>query len=164
MEQLFFRNVPAIHFPFVDCNLDQLNQLSRDTDTLSKLLDQAKRAVSCLNLLLSRVHDNQFVRCTPQSVKVTAAARYAPSTAPLDLSSISINSFVGLVTFLPLPDIKTMAHNPDALRRADGFFERGKVNARWGVYYTHLTACNPEWAQCFLDGKLKPKCTTMLSN
>lgn len=158
MEQLIFRNFPAIRFPFVDCNLNQLNQLSRDIETLSRLLDQAKRAVSCLNLLLSRVHNNQVVRCTSQSVKVTAAARYAPSTGDgIDLNGISISSFVGLVTFLPLPDIKILANNPDALRKADGFFEGAKLNARWGVYYTHLTACNPEWAQRFLDGKLIPQ-------
>ena len=158
MEQLIFRNVPAIHFPFVDCNLNQLNQLLRDTETLSRIFDQAKQAVSCLNLLFSRIHNNQVVRCTPQSVKVTAAARYTPSPpgGGLDLSGISIKSFVGLVTFLPLLDIKVLANYRDALRRAGDFFGGQMPNARWGVYYTHRTACNPEWAQRFLDGKPIP--------
>lgn len=82
-------------------------------------------------------------------MKVTAAARYAPSPSGLDLSSITINSFVRLVAFLPLPNIKTLADNPAALRKCDLFFARREANARWGTYYTHLTACNPEWAQRF---------------
>ncbi|CRG89852.1 hypothetical protein PISL3812_06891 [Talaromyces islandicus] len=72
-------------------------------------LDEAKRGVAALNLLQARFHNNRAVRCTPQSVKVTAAARYAPNLDGLDLSSITVNAFVGLVTFLPLPDIKTLA-------------------------------------------------------
>ncbi|KAH8689417.1 hypothetical protein BGW36DRAFT_365186 [Talaromyces proteolyticus] len=150
-DHLFFRNVPAIQFPFIECDLHQLNKLSLYVDTLSELLDQAKRGVASLNLLQARVHNNQVVRCTPQSVKVTAAARYAPSPGGLDLGNIAINSFVGLVTFLPLPDIKTLANNTAALRKSDLLFERKEVNARWGTYYTHLTACNSEWAQRFFQ-------------
>ena len=149
---LFFRNVPAIQFPFIECDLDQLSELSLYADALSELLDRAKRGVASLNLLQARVHNNQVVRCTLQSVKVTAAARYAPSPGGLDLSNITINSFVGLVTFLPLPDIKILANNTAALRKSDLFFERKEANARWGTYYTHLTACNPEWAQRFFHG------------
>lgn len=151
-DHFFFHNVPAIEFPFIECDLDQLNKLSVYVDALSARLDQAKRGVASLNLLQARFHNNRVVRCTPQSVKVTAAARYAPSSDGLDLSSITINAFVGLVTFLPLPDIKTLAGNADALRKCDLFFERIGVNARWGTYYTHLTACNPDWAQRLFHG------------
>lgn len=78
-DHLFFYNVPATQFPFIECGLDQLDKLSTYTAALSELLDQAKRGVTTLNLLQTRIQNNQVVRCTPQSVKVTAAARYAPS-------------------------------------------------------------------------------------
>lgn len=151
-DHLFFRNVPAIQFPFIECDLDQLSKLSLYADALLELLDQAKRGVACLNLLQARVRNNQIVRCTPQSVKVTAAARYAPSPGGLDLSSITMNTFVGLVTFLPLPDIKILAKTPTALHKSNLIFEQKEANARWGTYYTHLTACNSEWAQHFFHG------------
>lgn len=151
-DHFFFHNVPAIQFPFIECDLDQLNKLSLYADALSARLDEAKRGVASLNTLQDRFHNNRVVRCTPQSVKVTAAARYAPSPNGLDLSSITVNAFVGLVTFLPLPDIKTLAGNPAALHKCDFFFETKGPNARWGAYYTHLTACNPDWAQRFFHG------------
>lgn len=156
-DHFYFHNIPAIQFPFIECDLDLLNKLSHYTEALSARLDQAKRGVACLNLLQARFHNNRVVRCTPQSVKVTAAARYAPSSDGgmlLDLSSVSINAFVGLVTFLPLPDIKTLASNADALRKCDVFFEKVGANPRWGTYYTQLTACNPDWAQRFFHGWL----------
>lgn len=138
-DHLFFCNVPAIQFPFIECDLGQLKQLSLYTDALSERLDQAKRGVASLNLLHARVHNNQVVRCTLQSVKVTAAARYAPSPGGLDLSSIKINSFVGLVTFLPLPDIKILANDTAALRKSDLFFLRGKRRMLGGEYTTLIS-------------------------
>jgi hypothetical protein len=52
---LFFRNIPGIEFPFIECDLDQPSNLSLDANALSELLDQAKRGAASLNLLQARV-------------------------------------------------------------------------------------------------------------
>lgn len=155
LDNLFYGDIPAIHFSFINLPLNQLNHLTHQANHLTQLLEQAKRLVSSLNALQTRVQNKQSVRCTPQSVKITAASRYTShATQNLDLRGVNISTFVGLVTFLPLPDIKILAGDREAMRKCEQIFCGMEIDKRWGVYYRQLMGYNSDWAGKYVNGDI----------
>lgn len=155
-DQLYFRNIPALSFPFIQLPQVQLDFLLSNTRSLLETLERAKKGVVVLDHFQSRLSGKQVVRCTPQSVRVTAAARYAPNPDDLNLSSITTTLFVHLITYLPLPEIRVLAGNHDALHEASKISMNEDIDQRWGTYYTYLASVNKEWAQLFFIGWYQP--------
>lgn len=151
-DEFYYRNTPAVRFPYVECDLEQLQGLTRNAQNILSLLEYTKKSVAALALFQTRLYQNRVVRCTKQSVKVTASARYAPEDSSVDLRSIPVNVFVDLVTYLPLLEVKALVNNADALRRVTHLFCLRPLNHLWGTYYTYLTSCNKEWATLFFGG------------
>ncbi|KAJ9612960.1 hypothetical protein H2200_002901 [Cladophialophora chaetospira] len=150
-DEFYYRNTPAVRFPYVECDLEQLQTLTRNAQDILSVLEHTKKTVAALTLLQSRLSEQRAVRCTTQSVRATAAARYASVERHFDLSSIPVNVFVDLVTYLPLLDVKTLATSADALGKITQLFSSRSLSPRWGTYYTCLTSCNQEWAKLFFD-------------
>lgn len=151
-DQFYYRNVPAFSYPFIQLSEPQLDFLLNDTRAILEKLERAKKCAIVLDHFQSRLRQKQAVRCTPQSVRVTAAARYAPQTDDLDLTKIPTSLFIHLITYLPLPGIRVLAANQDVLREATKISMGGDVDQRWGTYYTCLGAVNKEWALLFFNG------------
>jgi hypothetical protein len=89
-----------------------------------------------------------------QSVKTTASARYAPHlTDGFNLSAVPIAFFVELVSFVPIPHLKTLSGHSETLRYVAELARGRSLHPQWGTYYTYLMKVNVEWAQRFSDGQ-----------
>lgn len=152
-EELYLSGIPAKEYPFIDCDIEQLDRISSNTRDILQRVEHARKAVVTLSVLNARLSNGQVVRCTTQSVKTTAAARYDSNDTSMNLSGLPVILFVDLVTYLPLPDIKALAKNDDALRKAVQMCAHRQLDPRWSVYYTYLTSVNELWAKQFLEGQ-----------
>jgi len=56
-----------------------------------------------------------------------------------------------LVSFVPIPHLKTLAGHGETLRHAAELARGRPLHAQWGTYYTFLMKVNTEWAQRFFD-------------
>lgn len=146
------QGVPALSYQYEQCNPDQLDFLTQQTNLIIARLEDAKKSASIISTLMTRLNNQYFVRCTTQSVSITAAARYDPAASDMDLHFLDIAFFVGLVTYLPLPTIRTLVANPAATRRAATIWQNHSVDPRWTVYFSRLTFVNEQWAALFLKG------------
>lgn len=162
-DQFYYHNIPAVRFPYVECDIEQLRRLSGNAQDILSILEYTKRSVIAIGQFQARVDQNRVVRCTKNSVMTTAAARYGLVDPALDLRSVPINVFVDLVVFLPLIDIRTLANNADALRKVTQLFSSRALNPRWGTYHTYLTECNAIWAKRFFSGKCTSSCRSRIS-
>lgn len=152
MDEFYFRDFPAVLCPYIDLDQQQLNRLTRNAQDILNILEHTKKSVAALTLFRRRLRENRVVRCTIQSVKFTAAARYVPNSGECNLDDIPVNVFIDLVTYLPLLDVKVLAEDAYARRRLTQLFFDRPLNPRWGTYYTYLTRHNKDWAKCFFDG------------
>ncbi|KAF1984816.1 hypothetical protein K402DRAFT_136958 [Aulographum hederae CBS 113979] len=144
--------LPATQFPYLQCNVSRLDSLCAEAKAISDQLEQAKKGVAALSIFHSRLHKEQMVRSNVQSIKTTASARYAPlQPDAFDLSAIPVSLFVELVSFVPIPYLKTLAGHGETLRYAADLARGRPLHAQWGTYYTFLMKVNPEWAQRFSD-------------
>lgn len=110
-DEFYYRNTPAVQFPYVQCDLEQLQRLSRNAQGIPSLLKYNQKSVAALGVFQTRRAQNRTGEMYSASVKTTAAARYASVDHTFDLRNILINVFFDLVTYLPLLDIKTLASN-----------------------------------------------------
>jgi hypothetical protein len=146
--------LPATQFPYLQCNISQLERLCTEAQVISEQLEQAKKGVTALSVFHSRLHTRQIVRSNLQSIKTTASARYAPLlTDDFTLSAVPISLFVELVSFVPIPHLKTLAGQGETLRHAAELAKGRPLHAQWGTYYTFLMKVDTGWAQKFFDGQ-----------
>lgn len=157
-EELYFGVIPVERYPFIDCHIEQLDRIAGNLRDALQRVEHARKAAITLSILNSRLSNGQIVRCTTQSVKTTAAARYDSNETSMDLSTIPIVFFVDLVTYLPLPDIKALTKNDEALHKAAQLCASRPLDPRWSVYYTCLATINEEWAKKFLEGQISLAC------
>jgi hypothetical protein len=154
IEGFVLDGLPATQFPYLQCNISQLERLCTEAQTITEQLEQAKKGVAALSVFHSRLHNEQIVRSNVQSVKTTASARYALLlTDGFDLSAVPIGLFVELVSFVPIPYLKTLAGHGETLRHAAELARGRPLHAQWGTYYTFLMKVNTGWAQRFSDGQ-----------
>ena len=97
-DELYYRNIPTLRFPYVECDLEQLLRLTRNAQDILSLLEHNKKTVAALELFQARLHQNRAVRCTKQSVTTTAAARYSAANDTFDLRNIPVKFPVDLVS------------------------------------------------------------------
>lgn len=150
---LYVGTVPAPVYDLTACTTDQLDQLEQQANEVVERIRDTKKGGSIIASLINRHQNRQFVRCTNQSVKTTAGARYDPTSTEFDLSNLSIVCFVGVVTYLPLPLIKSLVTNESATKWAEQIWQGKDPDTRWGTYYTCLTSVNSAWASMFVEGK-----------
>jgi hypothetical protein len=154
IEGFVLDGLPATRFPYLQCNISQLEQLCTEVQAILEQLEQAKKGVTALNVFHHKLHNAQIVRSNVQSIRTTASARYAPlQTDGFDLSAVSIGLFIELVTFVPIPYLKTLAGHGETLRHAAELAKGRPLHAQWGTYYTFLMKVNAGWAQKFSDGQ-----------
>ena len=154
IEGFILDGLPATQFPYLQCNISQLERLCTEAQAVSEQLEQAKKGVAALSVFRSRLHNEQIVRSNVRSIKTTASARYAPLlTDGFDLSAVPIGLFVELVSFVPIPYLKTLAGHGETLRHAAEVARGRPLHAQWGTYYTFLMKVNTGWAQRFSDGQ-----------
>ena len=153
--ELRVNDVAILSFAFEGCGLQQLDALHDQANLISNKIKAAKKAASILVNLERRVDEGRFVRCTTESVQITAAARYLSANNGLDLSRLSIKTFVGLVTYLPLPELRQLVLSETVMSRLDQMFQRGTIDPRWRVYYERLLEINPDWSSRIFQGQQK---------
>jgi hypothetical protein len=154
IEGFVLGGLPATRFPYLQCNHSQLERLCTEAKAISEQLEQAKKGVTALGVFHNRLRNEQIVRSNAQSIKTTASARYAPLLADgFDLSAVPIGLFVELVSYVPIPYLKTLAGDGETLRYAAELAKGRPLHAQWGTYYTFLMKVNIEWAQRFSDGQ-----------
>lgn len=140
-------------FAFEGCDLKQLDALHDQANLIINKIKAAKKAASILVNLERRVDEGRFVRCTTESVQTTAAARYLPANNGSDLSRLSIKTFIGLVTYLPLPELRQLFLSGNVTSRLDQMFQRGMIDPRWRVYYERLLGIDPDWSSRMFQGQ-----------
>ena len=145
-------SLPATQFPYLQCNLVQLESLCAEAQTITELLEQVKKGAAALNVFQNMLDNEQIVRSNMQSIKTTASARYAPLlTDGFDLSAVPIDMFVEMVSFVPIPYLETLAGHVETLRYAAKLARGRPLPAQWGTYYTSLVKVNAVWVQRFSD-------------
>lgn len=149
---LCLEGVPAADYDLTACNIEQLNQLESHANAIIDRIRDTKKGSGIVASLVTRHANRQFVRCTDQSVKTTATARYHPLTIDLDLSGLTTACFVGVVTYLPLPAVKSLVANNSAVKRAEEIWKGKPPDSRWAIYYERLTSVNQIYASMFLEG------------
>jgi hypothetical protein len=153
VESFILDGLPATQFPYLKCSISQLEHLCTEARDVLERLERAKKGVVALSIFHNRLHNEQIIRSNVQSIKTTASARYAPLlTDGFDLSAVPIGLFVELVSFVPIPYLKTLAGHDETIRYAAELAKGRPLHAQWGTYYTFLMKINTEWAQRFSDG------------
>lgn len=150
--EFYLQDTSASVFQYQDCDAQQLDSLARQVTDISDRIKAARKGLSILSILQARLSNRQSVRCTVQSVEITATARYAPSTSDMDLSHLDLATFVGLVSYLPLPDLRNLISNVGATRKATEIWRNQPLDSRWAIYFTRLSDVNKQWADVFSKG------------